>query len=67
MTAPKRLSDEEWLRRYNEYFRKKGNWEGNYSDGHPNDNIEQLRDGFDDEPEEAAHEEMTYWDTENDE
>lgn len=65
MTASKRLSDEEWLRRYNEYFRKHADWEGDFSEFQLGFEIEAARNEFDDEPEQAAREEMTYWETED--
>lgn len=57
-----RLTDEEWLFRYNQRFRDRAAWEGDYSEQTDND-VKDLRELFyDNDPEDSADEEMSYWD-----
>jgi hypothetical protein len=63
------LTNEEWVSRYNARFRDRANWEGNYAadTGYTTDaDIQSLREGFEELPEDAADEEMSYWDDDGD-
>ena len=65
MTRPRsddgRLTDEEWLLRYNQRFKERADWPRDYSEDIDMP-IAELREDFDDCPEDAADEEMSYWD-----
>jgi hypothetical protein len=58
-SAEQRLSDEEYMSRLRAHFRKRGgDGADEVADGVT---IEEWREGFDNDPEGAAEEEMSYW------
>ncbi len=57
-----RISDEEWLRRYDARITEEGKFEGSYSETTGRTETLEARDGaFENAPEDAADEEMSYW------
>lgn len=65
-TQTERLSDEEWLRRFDARITERSGYEDSYSHATgAKDTIEQFREAgdiFENDPEDAADEEMSYWD-----
>lgn len=68
--ADERLSDEEWLRRYDARITERGGFEGSFSTttgrSETLDQFREFGDPFDNEPEDAADEEMSNWDDDGD-
>lgn len=60
-----RLSDEEWLKRYDARITERGGFEGSYTEmTGAQETLEMFReagDPFDNDPEDAADEEMSNW------
>lgn len=65
LTEETRLSDDEWLKRYDAQITKRSDYQGSYS--HDTSAGLEMRDSFENDPEGAADEEMSYWGDDSDE
>lgn len=70
-TTDERLSDQEWLRRYDARITERGGFEGSYSETTGAEDtlamFREIDDPFDNAPEDAADEEMSNWEADGDE
>lgn len=70
LPTDERLSDEEWLKRYDARITLRGEFDGSYSATtgarETLDMFREAGDPFENEPEDAADEEMSNWDDDGD-
>ena len=66
LTKEQRLTDEEWLKRYDARITERSGFEGSYSETTGTkdtlDMFREIGDPYDNAPEDAAEEEMSNWD-----